>query len=454
MILGSGCYRQALFLELMEGRMARNRFGTCFGVGLLAIVPLAASAQATLGQFNRPPIAEYGVAPLEIFSADRDVLQLYAGGEVEHRSNVFALPDGVSPQAIQAVYGSTSRSDTLFRGLLGVSFDRQVSLQRFRLDASIIPVKFREYSEYDHVGYSLGGHWDWSVGRPWFGTLGARLTNALTPFDTYISNQKNMERRAKIYASGGMRFTPSWAAFVGFDTETLDNSYAGVQAADYSFASTETGLRYAPGTGTRVDFVWRHTNGEYPNRQIVDDVGNLLPGTVDNEFSQNALLARLEVRPSNDSRIGGQIGFTSREYDNVSQRDFSGITGRLNLEWRPTGAFTMRVDLIRDIQSEELLTASYVDLTALRLRPSLQLTGKTTLFGRLSVERRSYEGNPGFVLATTRKDDVTLLGAGLGYEYARNITLNLEALYTDRKSNYAAFEYDDTMLLANILARF
>lgn len=433
-------------------RTSRKGFGSCLAAGFLFAAPQLAIAQTTLTDFNRPAIFEYGVAPLEIFSADRDVLQIYLGGEIERRSNVFALPDGVSPLS---VYGDTSRSDTIWRGLVGVSFDRQVSLQRFRLDASVLPVKFSEYSRFDNVGYSLGGHWDWAVGRPWFGTLGARLTSGLTPFGNYYLNDKNIERRAKVYASAGMRLTPRWAAFVGFDTESLDNSFSGVDAADYRFYSGETGLRYAPGTGTEVDFVWRHTNGDYPNRQVVDELGNLLPTSVDNEFSQNSLLARLQVRPSNDSRIAGRIGFTSRKFDNLSQRDFSGVTAGLNVDWMPTGAFTMRVELVRDIQSEELLTASYVDLTSLRLRPSLRLTGKTTLFGQTTFSRASYEGDPGFVAAgATRKDDIRILGLGVSYEYARNITVNLEARRTDRDSNYAAFEYSDTMLMANVLSRF
>ena len=432
--------------------MATRKIEPYLTAGILAFAPIAASAQATLTEFNRPGIAEYGVAPLEIFTEDRDVLQIHVGAEVERHSNIFALADGVSPLA---TYGKSSRSDTVFRGLVGVSFDRQVSLQRFRLDASVIPVKFAEYSRFDNVGYSLGGHWDWAVGRPWFGTLGLRLTSDLTPFGNYYIDAKNLERRAKVYASAGMRLTPRWAAFVGFDTETLDNSFSGVEAADYRFVSGETGLRYAPGTGTEVDFVWRHTAGEYPNRQVVDQLGNLLPNGIDNEFSQNALLARLQVMPSNDSRIAGRIGFTSRKFDNFSNRDFSGVTAGLNVDWKPSGAFTMRVELIRDIQSEELLTASYVDLTSLRLRPSIQLTGKTALFGRAIFSRASYEGDPSLLgAAGPRKDDIRTLGIGVAYEYARNVTLNFEARRTERDSNYAAFEFSDTMLLANILARF
>lgn len=421
-------------------------------IATLPLAPAVAHAQS-LSWFARPAISSYGVAPLEIYSQDRDVLQLYTGVELEHHSNIFALPDGTNPSA---VYGKSSRSDTILRALAGVTFDRQVSLQRFRLDASVLPVKMLEYSRFDHVGYSAGGHWDWAVGRPYFGTLGFRFTSAATPFGNYYINRENIERRAKVYGSAGIRLTPDLAAFVGLDNETLDNSFSGVRAADYDFLSTEAGLRFARGDASTIDLVWRHTNGDYPNRQVVDALGNLLPGAVDNEFRQDAILARLQVRPSNDSRIGGQLGYTRRSFDNVSERDFGGITAGLNVEWRPTGLFTMRAELFRDIQSEELLTASYIDLTTLRLLPRYQLTGKIALNGLVSVSRASYEGDPGLAASTaqTRKDDINVLGLGLGYEYARNITVNLEARRTQRKSNIGSVEYTDNVLTANVLARF
>lgn len=420
---------------------------------LLPALPIAAHAQTSIGTFSLPSINAYGVAPLEIFSEDRDVLLINAGVELSRHSNIFALPDGVSPRP---VYGKSSRSETILTGLFGVSFDRQVSLQRFRLDAAVMPTKLFEYSEFDHVGYSAGGHWDWAIGRPWFGTLGARLTNRLTPFGNFFSNNKNTERRFKVYGSGGIRLTPDWAAFVGIDNETLDNSYAGVESSDYRFLSTEAGLRYARGAATQVDLVWRRTNGDYPNRQVTDSVGNLLPGAVDNEFVQNALLARLQLRPSNDTRFGGEVGYTRRKFDNVSARDFSGPTAGLFLDWRPAGAFTIRGELFREIQSEELLTASYAERTGIALRPSVQLTGKVVLRGIALASRASYEGDPGVtgLGLPTRKDDLRVFGVGVGYEYARNITVNLEARRTDRNSNFGAFEYDDNLLSANILARF
>jgi hypothetical protein len=444
---------KGLFLKGDNMRMFRIKASRCVAMVGAVLAPSFVLAQNSLTYFNRPAIADYGIAPLETFSGDRDVLLLYAGGEVDRHSNLFALPDGVDPSSI---YGSSARGDTVFKGLLGVSFDRQVSLQRYRLDASVLPVKYSEYSRFDYVGYSAGGHWDWAIGRPWFGTFGARVTSSQTPFGNYYVNAENLERRARIYASAGLRFTPSLGAFVGVDTETLDNSYTGVQAADYRFNSIETGLRFARGTGSEVDLVWRHTNGDYPNRQVTDEFGNLLPASVDNGFKQDSALIRLQIRPSNDSRIAGRVGYTERRFDNLSERNFSGPTAGINIDWKPSGAFTVRTELFRDIQSEDYLTASYVDRRTLRLNPSIQLTGKVSLFGQVELTKASYEGDPGYETtgAAVREDSIRIYGVGVAYEISRTISATLFYRNTERDSNYAAYDYTDRLVSANLLARF
>jgi hypothetical protein len=178
--------------------------------------------------------------------------------------------------------------------------------------------------------------------------------------------------------------------------------------------------------------------------------------TIDNEFEQETVFARLQVRPSDDSRLAGRIGYAKRRYDTLSQRDFGGIVGGLNVDWRPTGALTMRVDLFRDIQSEEVLTASYVDVLTLAIRPTMRLTGKTVLRGLLSFSSQDYEGDPGFsaALGAVREDDITAFGIGLGYEVARNIEMNFDLRRNERKSNYERFSYTDNLFSVNLLARF
>lgn len=375
-----------------------------------------------------------------------DVLTFEAGLDISQHDNLFLLREGQNPPAL---FGDTKRSDTLIGALFGVKFDRDFSLQRVTLTGSLRPVKYLTYSQFDYVGYDLGANWDWAIGRPWFGKVGFTVGQRASEFSEVTNiNDTNLQRITRIYFNGGMRLTPDWALIAGIDRIALDNSVASVAASDYTFTGLEVGGRFAPGTGTEIDIVFRRTDGEYPNRQVTDSLGNLLGSAVDNAFTQNELLLRTSYRPNEDSLLAGQIGFTQRSFDTLSQRDFSGPTARLSYDWRPGGRFFMGAEILRDIYSEEILTASYVDTRRIALRPSFRLTGKISLNGTFSYSQLLYEGDPGFVANNTavRKDTLTQLGLRVDWQYSRNVLLNLEFRTLDRGSNFANAEYKNNIL--------
>ncbi len=375
-----------------------------------------------------------------------DVLTFEAGLDISRHDNIFLLREEA---VVPAIYGDSKRGDTLITGLFGVKFDRDVSLQRFTVTGRILPTKYLTYSQFDYVGYDLGANWNWAIGRPWFGTLGVALGQRASAFSEVQNiNDSNLQKSTRLYFTGGLRLTPSWALIAGVDNLQSDNSVASQQPSDYDFTGLEVGAKYAPGSGTELDFVYRTTDGKYPNRQVTDSLGNLLGAAVDNGFQQNEFLVRMTYLPNEDARLTGQIGFTERSFDNLPARDFSGPTARLNYDWRPGGRFFMGAELVRDIYSEEILTSSYVDTRRVALRPSLRLTGKISLNGTISYSQLLYEGDPGFVAsnADVREDKLTVLGLRLDWQYSRNVLFNLDYRRIDRKSNYQQAEYADNVI--------
>ena len=107
-----------------------------------------------------------------------DVFSIDAGASVEHHSNIFRVANGAS--------------DTVVRALLGVRFERDISLQRVTAYATLEPAKYLNFSSYDYVGYTAGGTWAWEVGRPVFGELTARFAQFQTPFDAIPGGQNNL----------------------------------------------------------------------------------------------------------------------------------------------------------------------------------------------------------------------------------------------------------------------
>ncbi|MGC1441525.1 MAG: outer membrane beta-barrel protein, partial [Burkholderiaceae bacterium] len=103
---------------------------------------------------------------------------------------------------------------------------------------------------------------------------------------------------------------------------------------------------------------------------------------------------------------------------------------------------------VRDIAEDQILSANYVDLTELRLRPTIRLTGKTSLAGLLSFQNRDYGGDPGFATGATlvRKDKNNVLGISADWQYSRNILVTLGYRREARSSNYPNLDYDNNVL--------
>ena len=407
----------------------------CTGVAARVLV-LSITLGAACAQAQPTLFPETEIAPDQA-----DALRLGVGADLEHHSNLFALP-------------RNARSDTLLRVPLSVLYNRDFGRQQLRLDAQATPTRYFDNSRLDFVGYSAGGRWDVEIARPLYTQLEARLDRFRTPFSSSFTD--NLEDRMLLRALGGLRFTPSWSLFAAIDQNTLDNSSVAQRQNDYTFRGYEGGVRYEPGNATDLDVFYRRTDGEYPNRQVFDASGNVLPGGIDNAFTQDAFLARLVYRPTNDTRITGTTGYTRRDYATLPQRNFSGVTIGAIVEWAWTGSVIMRVNIVRDIVADPSINASYAEIQRIALEPAIRLTGRTTLIPLASWERRNYAGDPGFVIsgAPERRDALTRLGLEARYEFARNVFLNGFAWSQRRSSNYAEFEFTDTVLGAGVRATF
>ena len=358
-------------------------------------------------------------------------LSIDAALDLEYHSNVFRIADGPA--------------DTVARALLGLRFEREFSLQRLSLTAFITPVKYFEQSAYDYLGYGVAALWDIEVGRPVFGQLAVRLARDQTPFDLIGLAQNNLQDLRMARGLLGWRITQAWAVIGAIDTWSSDNSLDSQKPANYTRTGMEAGVRYLPGGALEMDIVWRHESARYPNRQVFDSVGNLLPAAVDNAYDQDTPLARVSYRPSDATRITGMAGYTRRRYENVPQRDFSGVTGGIDAEWPATAAFLLRGSILRSIEVVELSSANYIDVRSLNFRPVWQLSGRSTLEPLVGVAGRRYLGDPGFVVSGSpvRVDRLREAGLRLRYDLGRRTVAHLEYRYLSRNSNYPVNDFKD-----------
>lgn len=381
-----------------------------------------------------------GLIAQSIFA--QDVLVFTASQAFRHESNLLRLPSGLSAAAATGG-AATSRSDLVSTTTLGARFAREFSLQQLRADATFHRTRFRDNEVFDGTGYNLGGGWDWAYGRQWYGNATLRADRALASFSDIRSGERNQVDTEFLRFQAGYRFTPSWSAIGAADVLWRDNSAARFEGFDVRIAGIEGGARWEPRSGADWRFLWRHAEGNYPNRQVFDALGNPLPVTVDNGYSEDRLFTRLGLEPSDKTRVQADIGYTSRRFENLSQRDFGGITFGVDYTWRGSDLFQVTTYARRDLGETETLTATYVDTRLMGTSARVLLGGRTSLNLQAEYRRQDYAGDPGFVLlpGPTRDDRIGLLAATVRYEAARSIWLSFVARYERRNSNFAEFDF-------------
>jgi len=409
--------------------------------------------RASIGLAGAGVIYGFAVAPVAAQNADGDVISLTAGIGVTRDSNILRVSEGTNTRP----YGSDSRSDLIVRGNLGISFDRLISQQRLQMSAEVEGFKYKEYDDFDNVGYNAGLNYDWVIGRPFFGRVGGRIYKYQPAVqDRLIARPdapRNDVERQTLYFNGGMRFTPSWSAIAGWELDRRRNTSFIYEDADTDYNTVEAGGRYAPGTGTEIDLVYRRTKGDYRRtQQIGADGSPLLIAGRNNDFNQDAILARIQYRPSEDSLLAGRIGLTQRNYDFDSSRDFSGVTTGFDVEWAQTGAIQMRVSVARDIVPDDsAIVATYVDVKSIRFAPSVQATGKIRVLPFFQYADQAYKGEGG---GAQRKDTITGYGVGVNYEIRRNLNAILDLRREERNSNNNALDYTANLIAIGIQAKF
>ncbi len=392
---------------------------------------------------------------------DADVITLKGNLGITHDNNLLRENDNNR----SAMYAGKSKSDTYLTGGLGIEFDRLISQQRLRAHADVEGFKYQEYDDFDNVGYDAGATLDWVIGRPLFGSAGLstrrhqptiqdRATNAVTN----PSGDRNEVDRHLLFFNAGFRMTPSWSLIGGIELDRSRNTLEVYKDTDFDRKSAEAGVRYAPGTGVEVDFVYRRTNGDYKSGQRYDDDGAALLCTTEtcreNDYDENELLSRIQYRPTEDSRLAGYIGYTKRDYDQ-GDRDFSGVTTGFDVEWAYSGAVQMRVGLARSIEpDDEAATASYADTYQLNFQPVIHATGKIILSPYLRYYDRRYKGDQLPAGVAERHDKITHFGIETEYEFRRNMALTLNAGHEKRASNRDNLDFTATVVGAGLRVQF
>lgn len=372
--------------------------------------------------------AAIGLLPPMALADAGDVVNYSLGALVTRDANLFRLAPGVDPQA---AIGSGDKSDTLTTTRLGVTADKQIGIQRLKLDMQLSNVRYRQFRRLDNDSHNLSAAWSWALGQRLHGDLSTSRNTALSGFDESASTSRNIQTTTAHRASLNMKLAANWELFGVLGRNNSVNSAADRQAASADSRSVETGIRYAAPAGHQLSLRQRKARSAL--------------------VSEDGLNAGGAWVASAMTRISGDIGRLRRQAENGTGGDSSGATGRLGLDWTFSPKTQLNLALRQEVSAAASNFSATNTIRGVSLGASWAPTATTSL--QLSFDRSATRyGNDPAAAVAAREDRLRNGGLTLSYRPHRSLALSLSLRDEARDSNLAAFTYRDR--LATVSAQF
>lgn len=376
-----------------------------------------------------------------------DTFTPYVRGLYGYDSNLFRLQND---QAANAVLGTADTSESFYTLAAGMDMNLRVSRQVIRAHAEYNQTWFNQYKLLDYDGRDAYLKWDWLVGNVATGDVGIAETRTQASYTNVKKPVSNLIRTRQRFFHAAIKLDNPWLVKFGAESVDTDNNASVQQALDATVDSVNAGVQYTSSKGSTVELISQRSDGQYPNRQLV----GLTP--IDNDYLQWDNGVAVAWAPSGKTQVSGRLNYTQRDYTEVPQRDFSGLTGFLAMDWMVTGKTTLRASLHRDIGALENDTASYTLNQGIAFGADWKPTAKLLFNAQLRHDDISYAGDPGFVLSTVpaREDRLTTVQAGMQYSVLRNTMLGLVLKRGVRDSSEAFSSYGYNSALVNLRSEF
>jgi Putative beta-barrel porin 2 len=353
--------------------------------------------------------------------------------DVTRYTNVLNSPsDGV---------GDTVWTTTL-SGRLNVPFGRQ----RAYANGALSHTRYSNIDGLNGQGYTLGAGLDWSTIGNLSGNVQANAGRQQADCNTGVSTAtlKNNESYRELRASallGGVGLL-GIEGTLGY--RQVDFSAPEFDSREYEQNSGSLGVIYRPssalslGTGLAVQY------SDYD----VPAFGQSQPDT----SSRRDLYVTAEWTATGASTVGTRLNFGKTDYKRPNAEDFSGVTGSIYWNWRPSGRTTLTTSLSRDTGQESgfqsLTNGGRTRLTAtdfsrvtnlFTLGANYDLTGKIVLTGGLSYARRSLVDS---ISGRAGNDNTTVTSLGANWLATRIITVGCKIGHESRSaSGFGSFDY-------------
>lgn len=374
-----------------------------------------------------------------------DAFSLVTSASWQYQDNVLYLPDGQRPTFFGA---GAPRGDHNYTASVGLNFDKRIGRQQLSANATRSMIRYDSLDVLDYDGHNGFASWKWQVGNDLSGQLRYTSRRYLQGFGDFRTTTpaKNLVDAETLRFDAAYIVDAYWTLFGALSQDSYRNQLRVRQGSDADIDRAEAGVRYTTRGGTAFELLGRDTQGDYPKR---------LPGlNQTNSYSQKDLEARVRWQPVGHSRLSAAIGQSNRKHEEVPERDYEDVYGRVSWEWQPTGKLGVNFLAERQISALDDLLSSYFRTTTYSIAPIWQPTGKLRVDGRMQWVSRDGNGETFFTQlppavqaalgisgATARQEDITTYSLGATWAIQRNLTANAELRHDSRDSNVQFYQY-------------
>jgi hypothetical protein len=369
----------------------------------------------------------------------------------QHDSNLFRLPDSVSPPGAPRGVADYQYGASLEAAL-------PVSQQFFSLDAHAVRNHYSDADFLDYTNLAGNADWRWRYGHAWSGDIQAEYHRDLVPFDEFQSlvesrpRIRDIRRLAGGSASAVRKLTLDWDLGVTLRHDASRDE-SGFEFLDRDLSRGTVDLTYH-GTRDPNDYLGLRVNSRwvrFPHREIVSAT------QVDNAYREDDLLIRFNWVATERSTLTADLGYSMLHHREFSSRDFSGPTGSLTYRFTPTGNAGAELGGWREIVAQTQTTASYMTEAGVRVKPYWRYSDQILFEGDLETSRREYKGDPLLGLASgvpLRSDRIRFAELSATYTPADHLIFKFSAHKERRNSNRDNKDYEYTLLAANVALNF
>lgn len=367
--------------------------------------------------------------PAAAFWNDR--IEVFASETVTWDSNVFRISDHVDPQA---AIGAGSRSDRILVHTLGATLDVPVSLQRFQAGYTWYATRYGRFDQLDFNGHTARADWLWSLTPRITGDLGGSDSKALANFATFRGATRDLVTSREAHARANFEITPSWIGYAGVVGAERRHDDPARRVNDVRSTTGELRLSYQTAQDNRIGVSYRREEGKSPEETL------LLGTPFDNGYRQDSVGVVGRYHFGGNSRLDGRIDYVRREYDQFTDRDYSGPTFRISHHWAPTGKITVVTTATREIAPLDDIQTAFVLLTGVSVKPKWDVTDKISVQGSAEYSRWEYQA--GQAIGRDYSHRVRSGGISIAYRPLRTVLLQAGVLREVRTSTLANADYE------------